>query len=85
MSVRIYTKNRCMPCKLTKRMFDESGIEYEEINMEENPDEREKVANAGFVSAPVVEVDGDFVTSGFKPETVKQIINELEQGVEKTA
>lgn len=85
MTVKIYTKNDCMPCKMTKRMFDKAGVEYQEINMEHNPSEREKVVKAGFVSAPVVEVDGQYVASGFKPEIVKAVIGMLEHGLEKSA
>ena len=85
MTVRIFTKNDCMPCKMTKRMFDKAGVEYQEINMEYNPSEREKVVKAGFVSAPVIEVDGEFVASGFKPEIVQNIITEIEHTFEKTA
>lgn len=74
-----------MPCKMTKRMFDKAGVEYQEINMEDNPSEREKVVKAGFVSAPVIEVDGEFVASGFKPETVRNILTAIEHTCERTA
>ena len=74
-----------MPCKMTKRMFDKAGVEYQEINMEHNPSEREKVVKAGLSSAPVIEVDGEFVASGFKPETVQNIITIIEHPFEKTA
>lgn len=74
-----------MPCKMTKRIFDKAGVEYQEINMEHNPVEREKVAKAGFVSTPVIEVDGEFVASGFKPETVRNILTTIEHTFERTA
>lgn len=70
---------------MTKRMFDKAGVEYQEINMEHNPAEREKVVKAGFASAPVIEVNGEFIASGFKPETVQNILTTIEHTFEQTA
>ena len=34
--VTVYTKNNCMQCKLTKRNLQENGIEYQEVNTDDD-------------------------------------------------
>ena len=73
MAIVIYTKNDCRPCKETKKRFKEFGIDFEEINLDENPQFLEHVTkDLGFMAAPVVVTDTD-AWSGFQPGKIKAI------------
>ncbi len=44
-SISIYTTSWCQPCKLAKRLLDEKGFEYKEIDIEEKGMTREDLFN----------------------------------------
>ncbi len=68
--VVLYSKNDCIQCRMTKRNLDSLGIEYQEINLDENPQFREYVTkDLGFMAAPVVVTDTD-AWSGFRPDKI---------------
>lgn len=46
MSVRIYVKQGCMYSAGAKRLLDEKGIAYEEIDVTAHPDRREEMIRA---------------------------------------
>ncbi|MGT2771793.1 glutaredoxin-like protein NrdH [Streptococcus marimammalium] len=71
--ITIFSKNNCIQCKMTKKFLTEKQVEFEEINLDENPDKISYVKNLGFTAAPVIEV-GDIVFSGFQPNRLKEII-----------
>lgn len=61
----IYSKKICPKCKLLKFSLKEKNIDFEEVRIDEekNKDAKEKIANAGFSSLPIVEMpDGSFKT-----------------------
>lgn len=72
-NITVFTKNNCMPCKMTKKFLTENGVDFEEINIEEHPEKIEYVKSLGFSSAPVIEA-GDIVFSGFQPSKLKELI-----------
>lgn len=73
MAVTVYSKPRCSQCEDTKRLLKKKGIEYEEINLAQNPDALDYVKNTlGFTQAPVVDA-GNAVWSGFKPERIEKL------------
>lgn len=80
--VRVFTKNGCPQCDMTKRVLDGEGVEFVAINIEE-VDEIEveidgaKVKKApidyikedlGFSAMPVVVAEGQEPFSGFRPD-----------------
>ncbi|CAK8054762.1 glutaredoxin-like protein NrdH [Eupransor demetentiae] len=71
--VKVYTKNNCVQCKMTKKFLDQAGIGYEEFNIEEEPQYAQELKDAGFRQAPVVMVPGMDSFSGFRPDQLKQI------------
>ncbi|MGT2895253.1 glutaredoxin-like protein NrdH [Streptococcus entericus] len=71
--ITVFTKNNCMPCKMTKKFLTENGVDFEEINIEEQPEKIDYVKSLGFSSAPVIEA-GDIVFSGFQPAKLKELI-----------
>lgn len=78
MTIDVYTKDACQPCRATKRTMDRAGLEYNEIRAADHMDE---LAPLGHTSAPVVVVtddNGDMVDhwAGFRPDKVKGLIRE---------
>lgn len=67
--VTVYTKTTCQPCKATKRALTKKGISFEEINVELNPDARERVIALGFSQLPVV-ISPMGNWSGFEPDKI---------------
>ncbi|MCR8968024.1 glutaredoxin-like protein NrdH [Streptococcus zalophi] len=71
--ITIFSKNHCIQCKMTKKFLTENQADFEEINLDENPDKIDYVKNLGFSAAPVIEA-GDVAFSGFQPSRLKEII-----------
>ncbi|MDY3823704.1 glutaredoxin-like protein NrdH [Streptococcus sp.] len=73
-AITVFSKNNCMQCKMTKKFLEQNGADFQEINIDEQPDKVEYVKSLGFTSAPVIEA-GDVVFSGFQPAKLKEILN----------
>jgi glutaredoxin-like protein NrdH len=65
----VYTKNNCVQCDMTKRLMDKMGIEYDTVNISENPEALEKLIELGYRAAPVVITDNDS-WAGFNPDNI---------------
>lgn len=72
MSVIVYSKPSCVQCNFTKRTLNKLGVEFEEVNITENEEGRERVAELGFVQVPVVDFNGE-VFSGYRPEKLEKL------------
>lgn len=72
--VKVYSKNNCIQCKQTKQWLKSRNIQFEEINIEENPDERSRLLSdpRGFKSMPIVFAN-DKAWSGFRPDELASI------------
>jgi len=68
----VYTKDNCVQCDMTKRLMDKVGIEYDVINISENPDELDKLIQLGYRAAPVVVTDNDS-WAGFQPDRIADL------------
>jgi glutaredoxin-like protein NrdH len=70
----VYTKNRCQKCHATKRYLEKNNVEFEEHNIDEEPEARafvEKLAaERGFKSMPVVL----HMWSDFQLDEIKKVI-----------
>lgn len=69
MSVIVFTKNGCQPCKATKKKLDKEGVAFVEINMDEHPESVERVRKLGYSAAPVVLTESDH-WAGFQPDRI---------------
>ena len=72
-TITVFSKNNCMQCKMTKKLLDQHGADFEEINIDEKPEKIEYVKNLGFSAAPVIEA-GNVVFSGFQPSKLKELV-----------
>lgn len=74
--ITVYTKNNCMPCKMTKRKLQELGVNYKEINVDENLEALEYLMECGFRSLPVVFKGNELVVAGgYAPNILETIVS----------
>ncbi len=72
----VYTKDNCVQCDMTKRLMDKIGVEYEIINISENPSELDKLIEMGYRAAPVVVVTSETGIeswAGFQPDKITSL------------
>ncbi|MGT2924433.1 redoxin NrdH [Streptococcus caviae] len=71
--ITVFSKNNCMQCKMTKKFLEQNHVDFEEINIDEQPEKIDYVKSLGFTAAPVIEA-GDMVFSGFQPAKLKALV-----------
>ena len=69
-NITIYTSNNCASCKMVKKYLGMKGANYDEVNIEENPERQAELKNlSGQTRVPVTvvtKVDGSKdVTVGY--------------------
>lgn len=74
MSITVYTKPACVQCNATHRALDKAGVEYEVVDISENPEARDFVMALGYLQAPVVVAGDDVHWSGFRPDRIKSLV-----------
>ncbi|HEX8174405.1 MAG TPA: glutaredoxin family protein [Pyrinomonadaceae bacterium] len=76
-NIRMYTTEWCGDCRNAKRYLRELGVEFEEVNIEENEQAAAFVidANEGKRKVPTFEVDGR--TFNLSPFDAKKLRTEL--------
>jgi len=68
----VYTKDNCVQCDMTKRLMDKVGIEYDVVNISQNPEALDKLIELGYRAAPVVITDEDS-WAGFNPDKIADL------------
>jgi len=74
--IKVYTKTTCPHCVETKHKLQAMGIDYEEVNIENLPEEREFLISEGHKSVPQIYINGKVVPGGnqtFQTMTERQI------------
>lgn len=71
-SVTIYTTNTCAFCVMVEKFLDSKGQSYQLVNLDEKPEERDKVLQlSGSLTVPVTVIQNENsepnVTVGFNP------------------
>lgn len=72
MTVVVYSRPDCQPCKLTINALEKLGIAYEKRDVTQDTAAYEACKALGYMSAPVV-VAGDQHWSGFRPDRIKAL------------
>lgn len=72
----IYTLPSCVQCESSKRYLDKQGVEYDTIDMSQDPAAHKYVTELGYSQAPVV-VFGDNHWSGFRMERLDGIAKQM--------
>lgn len=72
--VKVYSKNNCIQCKMTKELLKKRNISFLEINVdhEENKSVLSSLKEKGIKSLPYVETEHSSWT-GFRPAEIKAI------------
>jgi glutaredoxin len=74
-SIRLYTTRWCADCRRAKQFLKERGVQYEEVDVDEDPDAEELIlrVNEGRRKIPTIEVAGRyFACSPFDPEQLAE-------------
>ncbi|HEY4566282.1 glutaredoxin family protein [Planococcaceae bacterium Storch 2/2-2] len=70
----VYTTSTCPYCTMLTGYLEEQGIEYEEVNVQVNPEAGQRlVATTGQMGVPQTEINGQWVI-GFDPERIQQAL-----------
>lgn len=70
--VTVYSKPSCVQCNATYKALDKKGVEYQAIDISQNPEALEYVRSLGYMQAPVV-VTGQDHWSGFRPDKIESL------------
>lgn len=60
MSIKVWGRETCSPCKTVKYWLTKKNYDYEVIDVDQNMKEFQKL---GFTAVPVIEVDGVHFTN----------------------
>lgn len=67
MTLKIYSKNNCPFCDKAKHLLEIKGIEFEVVNIDQDPDAREWLIEQGHRSAPQLYLKDElFVEGGYQ-------------------
>jgi glutaredoxin-like protein NrdH len=72
MTITLYTKPACVQCTATRKGLDKSGVEYDVVDITEDPAARDYVMTLGYLQAPVV-IAGEQHWAGFRPDAIKSL------------
>jgi len=76
--ITIYSTSWCGDCRLAKQFLKERGVEYREVNIDEEPEAEELVlrVNNNLRKVPTFEVDGRYFScSPFDPYQLSEELN----------
>ncbi|BBQ04300.1 DNA methylase [Enterococcus phage vB_EfaS-DELF1] len=73
--INIYTKNNCMPCKMTKKWLSNHDLDFHEINVDEDLDAYNYLMANNLRTLPVVFNDSELIALGFQPHKLKTLLN----------
>ncbi len=78
-AVKIFRTQYCPYCNMAERLFDEIGVEYEEIDVTEDHEKRaELVEKTGMRTVPQIFINGEAV-GGYTDVRALQKSGELEE------
>lgn len=75
--IKIYTKNNCVQCKQSKLWLQNHGLNYKEINVEEDLDAYNYLMANNLRTLPVVfenMVTDEPLAMGFQPHKLKTLL-----------
>lgn len=72
--IEIFTKNNCMPCKMTKSWFRDKGINFKETNVDDDLDALAFLIENDLRTLPIVMVDSEVKSLGFMPNRWEDLL-----------
>lgn len=76
MQISVFTTRACVQCESTKRLMTKLGIRFDEMALEQHPEQLEAFKEAGHLQAPIVLADGQ-VWSGFRYDKIQSLAHRL--------
>lgn len=74
MPVTVYTRTTCAPCRMVKTFLQRKGVQYEEKNLDDNPElATEAFEKSGFTMVPIIVV-GERVVSGMNLPLLSELL-----------
>jgi glutaredoxin 3 len=71
MTVTLYTTSTCAYCPMVKKYLDNKDIQYQEVNLDSNPERRQEAYDlSGALTVPVTLVskpEGQSIVIGWNP------------------
>lgn len=72
--VKIYTTPFCPYCELAKDLLNQQGVEFEEVNVQEDQAAAmEMIRKSGQTAVPVLEIGGEIIV-GFNREKILEAL-----------
>lgn len=69
--VTIYSKNNCPFCDRAKQLLENKGVQYTEVNIENDPESRQMLLDKGLRSVPQIFHGYELIEGGFQGLTKK--------------
>lgn len=68
-NVKVYSSNTCPYCVSAKEYLNENGIEFEERNIQTDPEARKELMTMGHMGVPVLVIDEEEIV-GFDRDKI---------------
>lgn len=72
--VTVYSKNNCMQCRMVKKFLNDKGVEFTEINIDEQPDKIDYLKALNYSTVPVT-FFGEQCFAGFAPTEIRKVVD----------
>lgn len=73
-AITLYSKNNCPQCMMTKKFLAEKGVDFVEVNIDNEPQYIDQLKAQGFQSVPVITTNDDRVAIvGFRPDLLRAL------------
>ena len=73
-SVKVYSTPSCPYCIKAKQYLDESGVEYENIDVATDQEKaQEMMSKSGQMGVPVIDIEGEIIV-GFDKNKISQAL-----------
>lgn len=71
----VYSKQNCIQCEMTKMWLNQNKIQFESVDVSEDPEKLEEIKLNGFQQLPVVTLDKYFENawSGFNVDRLEEL------------
>lgn len=74
MKITIWTKSNCRQCVMTKTLMVREGLDFEEADLEADPDQLARFKEEGLLQAPIIVLGHDGRRwAGFRPDLIKEL------------
>lgn len=71
--VKVYSSNTCPHCVTAKNYLTEKGVEFEEKNVQTDPEARKELMAMGHMGVPVLLIGGEEVV-GFDQAKIDELL-----------